>query len=231
MNGNSSNRAVSDSNKSRRKILKHSASSIVALSGIGMASGKQAGKEEKIKRLIQELKEASNPKERYKQLSEKEKELVKEGLKPAKIGTVEEEVTVNETTQSGVSTQAITKTYTKRNTVIVKNNYGNKILEYNHKLDWVVNSSGEISSASATTSGSGFLHWKYSENIDPEEKTVGAEGCSSTKSGLFQYCNEVYGVGHCTKEMNTRLTSNISGFPNGKSSTSEDIAGECGSNC
>lgn len=212
-------------------MIKSSASSIVALSGIGLASGEQRNKDEKTKNLIQELKAADDPQEQYRQLSEREKELVKTGLKPAKIGTVKEELEKEETSSSEISSQAMTVTYTKRHTVPVENVYGNKIYEYNHKLQWVVNDSGEIDSASVTTSGSGFLHWKYSGDIDPEQKTVDAEGCSSTKSGLFQYCNEHNGIGHCTKELNSRITSAISGFPNGQSSTSENIAGECGTNC
>lgn len=216
--------------KGRREILKHSVSSIVAVSGIGLASGKQKDNGEEIKSLIQELKSASDPEEHYRQLSEQEKELVKIGLKPAKIGSVEEELK-KDVSQSELSTQGMTVTYTKRHTVPVENVYGNKIYEYNHKLEWVVDESGEIDNANVTTSGSGFLHWKYSGDIDPEQKTVGADGCSSTKSGLFQYCNEIEGVGHCTKELNSRITSAISGFPNGESSTSEDIAGECGTNC
>ena len=196
-----------------------------------MASGEKGNKDEKIQRLIQELKSAPDPEEYYDQLSEQEKELVKIGLKPEKIGAVKEEFNKEKTSQSGISTEAITVTYTKRHTVPVENIYGNKIYEYNHKLEWVVNGSEEIDSVSVTTDGSGFLHWKYSGDIDPEQKTVDAEGCSSTKSGLFQYCNEVEGVGHCTKELNSRITSAISGFPNGESSTSEDIAGECGTDC
>ena len=214
----------------RRDVLKYTSGSLVALTGMGTVSAKSGKKKEKtVKRLLRELEAADDPAAYYEELSAREQELVKLGLKPDHVGDIESGV---EVTSDGDLTTQGTTTYTERHEINLENYLNQTIITYRHKLDWDVDTgSNEITSVDVSTEGWGFLFWQYDREVDPEYKTVQADGCSSTRSGLFRYCNEVEGVGYCTKELDTKVTSNISGFPNGESSTGEDIDRECGTSC
>ncbi|WP_153552247.1 hypothetical protein [Halomicrobium sp. LC1Hm] len=216
----------------RRSILKLSGALGTSLSGVGVAAGRDRSRsnngkrDKKIKSLIQELKTADDKEEYYKSLSEKEKELLKEGLRPVKIGSV---WTSN---KQVVSIQGMETTYTEIQHVTADNIYDDEIIQYNHELKWTVDKENdEITGMNVSTGGEGTFFWQYTKDIDPEQRTIDDDGCHSKKSGLFQYCNEVKGVGFCTAELNTRLTSDISGFPNGRSSTRNDKDIECGRSC
>lgn len=225
---------------SRRQFITYSSGPILAFSGIGTATanrGEESGRrvhgsneDEITKELVVGMKEASDEEAYYRSLSDREKELLREGFEPHHIGEVETQTTKT------VSAQGFETTYTKRHKVPVESNAGVEILRYRHRLDWTVDrDANEVVGASVSTDGSGDGFWRYSFDIDPEERTVATDGCNSTKSGLFQYCNTAkfygYGYDYCTAELNTRISSAISGFPNGESNTSEIIDGECGRDC
>lgn len=225
----------------RRDLLKYSAGSLAAFSSVGQVAGRRragsdrrshSDKKEKAEALLQELRNADNKQAYYDSLSKEEKELVREALQPVKLGPAWTE------TDQTISAQGMETTYTETHHVTAENRLGQEIIQYDHELKWTVDrEAGEVTSMNVSTGGSGDLFWRYSHDIDPEEKTIGSDGCHSTKSGLFQYCNGHkikqinFGYDYCARELNTRLTSAISGFPNGRSSTSENKDIHCGTDC
>lgn len=216
----------------RRDLIKYASGSLMATTSIGMVSAKPSkSKENKVKQLLKSVQESDNREAYYKTLSQREKELVQFGLS-LKPNDLSSETTVSRNTDSSSRlTPQGTTTYTERNKVTVPNPFNQTILTYYHTLHWTVDlGANKITSANVEVSGTGFLFWQYDREVDPQYKTVRGDGCSSTRSGLFRECNEVEGVGFCTKELDTKITSNISGFPNGRASSSENVR-QCGTNC
>lgn len=218
----------------RRELLRGSVGSLLAVSGVGVSAARRTkdSPTRSAAELIEAFEASEDKAEFYRTLSDQERKSVREGLRPERIGTATSEVSEN----PFVSAQGNTTTYTKRQRIPVENEYGQEIIHYNHRLDWVVDTDAEeVQSISVDTSGSGSLFWEYSHDIDPQQRTVHDDGCHSTRSGLFQYCNSIdvegYGFSYCTAELNTRITSAISGFPNGNSTTAQNIDGECGRDC
>ncbi|WP_264556778.1 hypothetical protein [Halocatena marina] len=216
----------------RREVLKYTTGTLVATTGIGMVSAKPSKDEEKkVKKLLKALQNADDKEEYYASLSHREKELVKSGL-TLNLDNISSVTTSNKNTNhnSSPAPQATT-TYTHRHRIEVPNNLGQTILTYIHTLHWEVDlGPNEITSVNVETSGSGKLFWVYEKDIDPQYKTVQPDGCHSKRSGLFRYCNKLEGFEYCTKELRTKITSDISGFPNSSHNTAKNVV-QCGTNC
>lgn len=218
---------------SRRKLLKTMGVSVTGLGLTGISTATATAQdvdEETVEELLHELLNADDQEAFLAQLSEDKRQAVLNATSNVTVESTEPVVSQASVSSDAISPAAQT-TYSKFHRVNVRSASQNWLIlfYYDHTLDWTVEN-GDVISASVTTSGgTDLVLWGYYGDVD-SYKYVDDAGCSSTETGIFKFCNNVQGVKVCEPDETTLVTSAISGFPSGQSSTSE-IVENCYPNC